>query len=84
VEKLEKSLTKSGLVLVEKQNITPNVIKALELIDQLKKEKINKNVPTILRHVFSEFAGVKNSKTYNGFVDGNLVYLTAVLQKKDS
>lgn len=84
LEKLEKSFTKSGLILVEKQNITPNVIKALELIDQLKKEKINNNVPTILRHAFSEFAGVKNSKIYNGFVDGNLVYLTAILQKKDS
>ncbi|AFZ47070.1 Methyltransferase type 11 [Cyanobacterium stanieri PCC 7202] len=84
LKKLEASLSKSDLILLKKENITTNVIKALELIDELKRDKINKNVPTILRHTFSEFAGVKNSKIYNGFAEGNLVYLTAILQKKDS
>ena len=82
VEKLQKSFTQSGLKQLKETNITLNVIKALELVDESKQQLINSNVPQFLRQAFKEFAGVKDGKIYNGFITGDMVYLSAIFQKK--
>jgi ubiquinone/menaquinone biosynthesis C-methylase UbiE len=82
LENLEKSFAKSGLKQIKKDNITSNVVKALELVNESKQDLININVPKFLRQAFQEFAGVKDSKIYNGFVNGEMIYLSYILEKE--
>ena len=61
--------------------ITPQVIEGLDAIHEQKMNMINAHVPKILQPAFKDFAGVKNSKIYNGFKDGTAVYLAKVFKK---
>lgn len=81
LENLERSFFQSGLKQIKKENITANVVKALELVNESKLDLININVPKFLRQVFQEFAGIKDSKIYNGFVNGEMIYLSYVFEK---
>ena len=71
----------SGLELLEKKDITGNVILALEKMSDFRKKAIREKVPRIIQEVFESYAGVKGSKTYESFSDGSLAYLSAVFQK---
>lgn len=81
IENLEKSFAMSGLKQIKKENITPNVVKALELVNKSKQDLININVSKFLRPAFEEFAGIKDSKIYNGFISGEMIYLSYIFQK---
>jgi hypothetical protein len=71
-----------GLFLVEEENISPNVLKALELDNDRKKALITRFVPPILRHMFYEFAGMEGTHTFNETMrTGERIYSRFVLQK---
>lgn len=74
IAKLEQEFAQSPLEILSKEEITPNVVKALELLSDVKELEIKRQVPFIFRNAFSEFAGVRNSKIYNGFKDGSIFY----------
>lgn len=82
VESLEKCFNNCGLKKIKFNHITANVVRALELVNDGKEEAIKNNVPWFLRQAFREFAGVKNGKIYDGFVQGEMVYLSAVFIKE--
>ena len=42
---------------------------------------ISDNVPKVFQTAFRDFAGVKYSKIYNAFQEGNAVYLAKAFQK---
>ena len=67
--------------VLKKNDITDNVIRALEKMSQFRKKAIHKKVPWVIQDVFESYAGVQGSKTYLSFVDRSLVYISAVLQK---
>ena len=71
----------SGLQLIENQDITENIIEALNRMSTERKETINHSVPRILKRTFESYAGVKGSKMYDSFSNGTLRYLSACLQK---
>lgn len=64
----------SGLEIIHKENITPHIIRALEMISEEKEKAIKMKVPSLFQGVFSEFAGVKGSAIYKGFKNGSMVY----------
>ncbi|MBF0275261.1 MAG: class I SAM-dependent methyltransferase [Nitrospinae bacterium] len=82
VETFKQQLKESPLELLDIENITPNVIKALELTNAMKVDLIEKHVPQFLRKEVKTFAGVKDTEIHNQFVRGDLIYLSALLQKK--
>ena len=83
IEILEESFQQSGLIQLKKANITPNVLKALSLVNEYKENMINKNVSPIIKETFREFAGVENGKMFKAFKSCEIVYLSYVFQKKN-
>ena len=81
VKETEDIFNKSKLKIIKSETITDEVIKALDKIHDKKIEMINSYVPKIINNAFKDFAGVKGSKIYNSFKNGNAVYLSKVLQK---
>ena len=77
----EQTLLGSGLGLVSQKVISPNVVKAIELEDELKRARIRRQVPARYVKFFEEFGGVKNSQIDKDLRSGNLVYFWYVLRK---
>lgn len=78
---VEKTFTDASLSLLKKEDITLNVLKALDQISPFKEQAIGEKVPFLWRHFFSEFAGVQNSKIYKGFQRGDFVYYAYLFRK---
>jgi ubiquinone/menaquinone biosynthesis C-methylase UbiE len=78
---LKNQLATCGLTMLEEENITPNVIKAIEQEDDKKKERIKRLIPTKWQKLFSEFAGVVGSKFYNNLKDETRFYYRYVMVK---
>lgn len=81
MQELEELTALSNLKVISKENITANVIHALDLIADFKTKSIKEKVPYLMRNIFSEFAGVPKSKIYEGFKDGTVVYWVYQFQK---
>lgn len=81
MEKDDAIFMNSSLKLISKENITLNVLQALDLISNRKKEAIQERVPSLWQPLFFEFAGVRNSKVYHSFHNGNMVYWCYRFQK---
>jgi hypothetical protein len=79
----ENEFRNSDLVSIKDEVITSNVISALDEIHDRKEDMINVHVPSWVQSAFRDFAGVKDSKIYNAFKNGNSVYLSKVFQKKN-
>jgi ubiquinone/menaquinone biosynthesis C-methylase UbiE len=73
-----QQLLDTGLQLLHEENITPNIVKALELDDARKTGLIQ---PGIFQKPFQAFSGTKDSITYKTFNSGEMEYLYFVLQK---
>ena len=78
---LTDQLQQSGLEIIRKENITPNVLQAMETNDEVKLQLIKKLAPRILRKPVAQFAGVKGSNIYKGFESGEIIYISYVLRK---
>ena len=74
MKKTEKIFTNSGFLIVSKKEITQEVIQALDMINDTKKERISKLVPRIIRRSFETFAGVQGTPVYESFKSGKLRY----------
>ena len=44
---------------------------------------IKENVPKFIRKIFESYAGVKGSKVHDSFINGALIYLSAIMQKSE-
>jgi len=77
----EKALYHPDLKLIQEETITEQVLHALDKIHVRKVEMIQKHVPGFLQTAFQDFAGVKDSKIYNAFKDGDALYLAKAFQK---
>ena len=58
---LRQQLKNSGLQWIEEENISSNVIQAIEAEDDVKKARIKKLFPAKWQKLFGEFAGVVGS-----------------------
>jgi ubiquinone/menaquinone biosynthesis C-methylase UbiE len=77
---LSHQLIQSGLEIIKKENITPNVLRAMAIDDQAKLQLIQQLAPRILHKPVAQFAGVKGSNIFNGFESGTMIYLSYVLR----
>lgn len=84
VDDLFSELSRSGLQICEHQNITENVIRALEVDHDRRIAGLKKLAPFFLRGVLKSFAGTQGTRIPNGLADGSMVYLSFILAKEDA
>jgi len=72
---------KAGFNIVQKRDITKNILSALSKMTASRKKAIRERVPGLFQKVFESYAGVEGSKVYDSFEDGSLVYISAALIK---
>ncbi len=71
----------SGLKPIKAKEITPNVFRALELMDESRQNFIHTNSHPLLKSTLQEFAAVKDSKVYESFKTGEILYLSYLFEK---
>lgn len=81
MELLQEQIRNSGLKLLQEENISKNVIAAIEAENPAKVKRIEELIPKRWQKLFSDFAGVVGSRFYNTLKDGTRVYYRFVLQK---
>ena len=81
LDELEEQLEKTGMRRIIHENITPNVIKALDADHGRRFAHIQRGVPKPLQNLLREFAGNKDTWIYKGFQTGAIVYQNFLLQK---
>lgn len=81
MEELNKQLVEIGLTVVKERNINKEVVRALQLDDERRRNLVRKLAPKILHKVALNFAGVVDSDTYKNIDSGKYVYYSYILQK---
>lgn len=82
IQPVVKSLKKSGLKIIKYEEITKNVLEALDLDHKRRIKLMNKFLPKFIHGWGKQFAGIRGSETYNSFKTGKKKYFFYVLQKK--
>ncbi|RAW00915.1 class I SAM-dependent methyltransferase [Pseudochryseolinea flava] len=77
----QQQIGRSGLRLLEEEDISDNVIRSIEEEDEAKTTRIKQLIPPKWQKLFSEFAGVVGSRFYLTLKDGSRRYYRFVLQK---
>jgi SAM-dependent methyltransferase len=77
--RLREQFAAAGLAIAAENDITANVLRALELDSDRKQHLIAAHTPRLIRQRFEQFAGVKGSPIYEAFRSGALVYASFVL-----
>merc|ERR1719158_232041 len=85
LQALVEDFDKEGkLVKRDELDITPNVVRALELSSPRKEEFINTKITGVfsfLRFILREFMAIKGSEVFNAFVERRMMYQYYRLQK---
>ncbi len=81
VDRLDKCFRDSGLRVLQRSDITSQVLASLTRISDRRKAYINSAYLAIWRHAKREMSAVKGSAIYNGFINGQQKYLHYLLQK---
>jgi ubiquinone/menaquinone biosynthesis C-methylase UbiE len=79
--KLKGHLENSGLRIISDENITNNVVAAIEEEDGIKQQRIKENIAKWIRPAFSQFAGTRGSRIHKDLQSNALIYHSFVLQK---
>ncbi len=77
----QDQLNASGLEIVEEEDISENVIKAIEADDAVKTDMIQRLVPSRWRKLFGQFAGTVGSPFHQTLLAGTRRYYRFVLRK---
>ncbi len=83
LDELHRQLGRSGLELVHEEDITANVIRALELDAERRADLIAASIRGVMLNTFQEFAGVEGSRIHGKFKTGIMVYRSLVLRKAE-
>jgi ubiquinone/menaquinone biosynthesis C-methylase UbiE len=78
---LAEQLDRTAMRRIKQENITPNVINALDADHGRRIAHIQRGIPNPLRKLMREFAGSKGTWIYKGFLEGTIVYQNFVYQK---
>jgi SAM-dependent methyltransferase len=81
VAQLRDQIRASGFRTVEEEDITPNVLRALQLDSAARRARVERRVARPLRRQALEFAAVEGSALFRAYAAGQLTYLRFVLQK---
>lgn len=79
--KFDYEVQRSGLSVLKREDITPNIIKSLELMDRDRSKFIEEYAPHFLRKDMMNFMGTKDGIIYQQLVNGQIVYMHYQMQK---
>ncbi len=78
---LREQLADAGFRTLEEEDITPNVVRALELDAPSRQARIERGVPKLLRPGALAFAGVEGGAIYHALAEEKLTYMRFVVEK---
>jgi len=78
---LRQQLRSGGFEELRMQNISANILRALDLDDRRKLALIDDGVPWLFRKTFKQFAAVRGTSLYRSFQNRNWEYLSFILRK---
>lgn len=82
--RFERALSNTSLEVVRTVDITPRVVDGLRATDAMKAALIRRHAPWFLRPLLNHFTAVGGSAVYRRFLDGSIVYVSALLRKVPS
>ena len=82
LDRFNSQIGNCGLELIEKENISDNVVLSIEAEDESKRARIETLIPQKWQKLFSEFAGVVGSRFYLTLKNKTRFYYRFVLRKK--
>ena len=83
-DRLHGLVAETGMAILEKEDVTPNVLEALRQDSGRKLDLIQRSVNKHLVGAFQEFAAIEGSGVFEGFRNGTSIYLRYALQKQNS
>ena len=81
IDVLRRQLAEAPFRMVEEEDITANVMRALELDTPDRRARIEKRVPKFLRPHVHAFAAAEGSPMYQAYAQGERTYLRFVLER---
>jgi SAM-dependent methyltransferase len=78
---LRDQLAAAGFRTVQEQDITANVVRALELDTPARRQRIERRFPRLVRTYVLTFAAVEGSPMYQEFANGHHSYMRFVLER---
>lgn len=75
VDEIRQQISEAGFVLDEEEDISPNVVAALEADAALRSAWVNSNFPRLLRPAALEFAGTPGSGLFQALTTGDVRYM---------
>ncbi len=82
-DRLHGQVLETGMTVLEKQDITPNVLEALRQDSERKLLLIQRSVNKRLVATFRQFAAIEGSDVFDGFRDGTAIYHRYALRKQE-
>lgn len=80
MDKLREQINSCGMKVLEEEDITDNVVRAIEEEEPLKKKRIEENLPKSMWNAFREFGGATNSQIHLQLKSRDLIYTRFVLK----
>lgn len=71
---LRQQVQDAGFAIEREEDISPNVVQALEEDADRRTRLIRQKIPKFLNKAFGEFAGVRGSERYDSFATGRMQY----------
>jgi ubiquinone/menaquinone biosynthesis C-methylase UbiE len=80
-EQLRPAFEAAGLEILAEESINGPVVRALDLVFEKRRQRIDERVPRFWRRVFRDFAGLKETVMYNMLRDGRLRYMNLLARR---
>ena len=83
VDSINKKLERNGFEIIQKTDISKNVVEALNFDTDRRKKLIDDFIPNFLNKHFQQFAGTKETERYRSFANGKMEYWSYILKRKE-
>ena len=83
MEKMHQSFVQAGFIIDSWKDVSENVVDALDIIDEGRREMIRQNAPPSLRKSFETFGGVPGTPIYEALKSGRIQYFRYLLYKPE-
>ena len=81
MEKMHDQFLETGFSIESRTDVTKNVVDALDMIDEGRREMIRQSSPASLRKSFETFGGVPGTPIYEALKNGKIQYFRYLLSK---
>ncbi len=79
-DRLRPEFDAAGLEILEEECINEPVVRALDIVSEKRKRRIEERVPRFWRRLFRDFAGLQKTAMYSMLRDGRLQYVKLLAQ----